>query len=117
MVRRLISLPFLVMTAWALTLAWLLGDMRFQLFLAPKFKVLIYAGAALSLLFALGAADRPGGKQRDHIVKGLFLLLPILFIFSAGDSTLGNFALSKRGVSPVQTAGSPPTPPENSPAG
>ena len=114
MVRRLISLPFLTMTAWGLTLAWLLGDERFQLFLAPKFKVLIYAGAALSLAFALGAAAQPGRKQRDHLLKGLFLLLPVLFIFSAGDTTLGNFALSKRGVSPVQTEASPSVSPGES---
>lgn len=103
MVRRLTTLPFLVMGAWTLTLGWLIADDRYQLFLAPKFEGLVIAGAVLSLVFAFGAAAGPATRVRDTLIKGLFLLLPVLFIFSSGEATLGNFALSKRGIPPVQT--------------
>ena len=102
MVRRLICLPCLVMAAWTLTLAWLITEDRYTHFLAPKFHLLVYTGAVLSALFTLGAALQPPQKSRDQLIRGLVLILPLLFILSAGDATLGSFAMSKRGISSGQ---------------
>ena len=106
MVRRIITLPCLVMAAWTLTLSWLIADDRFTHFLAPKFQILVYAGAALSLLFTIGAALLPPQNSRNQMIRGLILILPILFILSAGDATLGSFAMEKRGISSGQSLAS-----------
>lgn len=106
MARRLISLPFLSMVAWAATLGFLIYDDNYQFFLAPKFGFLIAAGLVLSAVFAVSFAGAGIYKDADHTVKGLTLILPILFICSAGDSTLGNFALSKRTITPLETTAS-----------
>lgn len=116
MARRLISLPFLSMAAWAVTLGFLVYDDTYQFFLAPKFGFLIVAGLVLSIIFTLSLALTDIYKDRDHAIKGLTLLIPILFICSAGDSTLGNFALSKRNITPLDIPASDPrtavTPPQ-----
>jgi len=108
MVRRLICLPCLALSAWTLTLGWLIVDDRYTHFLAPKFQLLVYTGALLSLLFTLGAALQPQESTRNQLVRGLILILPILFILSAGDATLGNFAMSKRGISSGRNVPSAP---------
>ncbi len=91
------------MAAWAATLGYLIYDDNYQFFLAPKFGFLIAAGLVLSLIYAVSLAGTGINKNADHIIKGLTLVLPILFICSAGGSTLGNFALSKRTVTPIET--------------
>lgn len=115
MVRHLISLPFLVMAAWTAVLAWLLYDLNYQLFLSPKFGFLVYISMALCLLFALSLTtlgrNANTHKPGDQLIKGLILLLPVLFIFSAGENTLGNFALSKRAITPLRTNTSQEAPP------
>ena len=106
---RLISLQFATMAAWTLTLGWLVVSDHYQLFLAPRFKFLVVAGGVMSLLFALGSLARPEpSAARNQLIKGAFLVLPILFILAAGDSTLDDFALSKRGLTPVQSNPSAP---------
>ena len=103
MARRLISLHFFSMAAWAATLGYLIYDDNYQFFLAPKFGFLIAAGLVLSLIYAVSLAGKGITKNADHTIKGLALILPILFIYSAGSSTLGNFALSKRTITPIET--------------
>ena len=114
MVRRLINLPFLAMTAWAATLGWLALDDNYQLFLAPRFSILIHAGLGLSLVFAASLAAAGSSRGRDHLLKGLILMLPILFIFASGNKTLGNFALSKRSMTPLEVNGPNNTDPTES---
>ena len=83
------------------------------IFLPPKFHLLVYTGAVLSALFTLGAALQPPQKSRDQLIRGLVLILPLLFILSAGDATLGSFAMSKRGISsgqPLAPASEPKAP-------
>lgn len=100
--KRLNPILF-VLLAWTGALAWLLTDDRYQLFLAPRFVFLIHASLAVSLLFVIGSFKSGLSAGKDQFIKGLILLLPLLYIASAGDSTLGNFALSKRTlVGPVQ---------------
>jgi uncharacterized repeat protein (TIGR03943 family) len=113
MARRLISLHFFSMAAWAATLGYLIYNDNYQFFLAPKFGFLIAAGLVLSLIYAVSLAGKGITKNADHTIKGLVLILPILFICSAGSSTLGNFALSKRTMTPIETKASemPPSVP------
>lgn len=103
MARRLISLHFFSMAAWAAALGYLIYNDNYQFFLAPKFGFLIAAGLVLSLIYAVSLAGKGITKNADHTIKGLVLILPILFICSAGSSTLGNFALSKRTITPIET--------------
>jgi len=100
---RLISLHFLSLAAWAATLGYLIYDDNYQFFLAPKFGFLIAGGLMLSVIYAVSLIGTGINKNADHTIKGLVLVLPILFICSAGGSTLGNFALSKRTVTPIET--------------
>jgi uncharacterized repeat protein (TIGR03943 family) len=96
-----------VLAVWIMALAWLLHEDRYQLFLNPKFGFLIYIslGVSLAFLVSLLASDRPVFPETGHLVKGLILALPIVFMGAAGEQTLGSFALSKRMVSPVQKTG------------
>jgi uncharacterized repeat protein (TIGR03943 family) len=90
------------MAAWAATLGFLIYDNNYQFFLAPKFGFLIAAGLVLSLIYVVSLIGTGINKNADHMIKGLTLVLPILFICSAGGSTLGNFALSKRTITPIE---------------
>ena len=89
-------LPALVMGVWAGMFAYLLFGERYQLFLKPEFSFLIIGGLTISCLFFPGLFRSGIPKDKDTTIKALFLLLPVLFIFSAGESTLGGYALSKR---------------------
>ncbi len=101
-----ISGPMVVLAAWIMALAWLLNGDRYHLFLNPKFGFLIYIslGVSLAFLVSLLMSDRPVFPETGHLVRGMILLLPILFMGAAGDQTLGGFALSKRMMAPVQDA-------------
>lgn len=112
MARRLISFPFLVMLAWTVFLGWLLKDSQYQLFLAPKFGFLIYLSFFLSIAYLLSLGVKKIENRTDHFLKGMILILPILFSVLAGESTLGHFALSKRIIAPVQTGSTQPLEPE-----
>lgn len=105
--RQLISLPFLVMAAWSCTLAWLSYNQQYQLFLAPKFSFLVYTGLFMSLVYTVRIGTTLFRTGKDQMIKGMILFLPVLFIFSTGDNTLGNFALSKRSMAPLATESSP----------
>jgi hypothetical protein len=58
MARRLISLHFFSMAAWAATLGYLIYNDNYQFFLAPKFGFLIAAGLVLSLIYAVSLAGK-----------------------------------------------------------
>lgn len=105
--RQLISLPFLVMAAWSCTLVWLSYEHQYQLFLAPKFSFLVYTGLFLSLIYTVRIYAARFRTGKDQTIKGIILFLPVLFIISTGDNTLGNFALSKRSMAPLVTESSP----------
>lgn len=89
-------LPPLVLAAWAGMFGFLLIGGRYQLFLKPEFEFLIIGGLVISGLFLFGILGKGIPRGQDTGIKALFLLLPILFIFSAGENTLGSYALSKR---------------------
>ena len=101
--------PLTAMTCWILTLVFLLTDDRFHLFLKPKFGILIHISLLISICFALSIiAFRTPLVVPDSLLKGMILLVPVVFILTAGDRTLGGFALSKRTlVSPEKTGISP----------
>lgn len=102
-----ISGPVVVLAAWIMALAWLLKDDRYHLFLNPKsgFLIFISLGVSLAFLVSLLMSDRPVFPETGHLVRGMILMLPILFMVAAEDQTLGSFALSKRMMAPVQDTG------------
>jgi putative membrane protein len=104
MVLTRISGPVVVLAAWIMALSWLLHDDRYQLFLNPKFGFLVYISLGVSLVFCISllASRRPRFPETGHLVKGMILMLPILFMGAAGSHTLGSFALSKRMLTPLQ---------------
>ncbi len=89
-------LPPAIMAAWAGVFVYLLINDQYLLFLKPDFLFLILGGLLLSSLYFWGFLGKMLPADSDHTVKGLFLLLPILFIFSAGENSLGSYTLSKR---------------------
>jgi uncharacterized repeat protein (TIGR03943 family) len=60
---------------------------------------------SLAFLVSLVMSDRPVFPETGHLVRGMILLLPILFMGAAEDQTLGSFALSKRKIAPIQDTG------------
>ncbi|HCY85521.1 MAG TPA: TIGR03943 family protein [Desulfobacteraceae bacterium] len=116
-VKRL--LPALVLAVWFFALAWLIRDDHFQLFLKPDFKWLIYTGMIISLVLTAGLISKGISRMpvpKHAWIKGLILLLPIGFIFSAGENTLGEYALSKRVMVIPGAAETPLNPTITSPA-
>ena len=93
------------MAAWTLTLVFLLTDDQYCLFLKPRFGILIHISLFILILFSFSLVTlRPKPRVPDSLIKGMILLVPVVFIFSAGDRTLGGFALSKRPLtSPEKT--------------
>nr|NJM03275.1 hypothetical protein [Desulfobacula sp.] len=105
-------LPFAAMACWILTLAFLLTDNRFHLFLKPQFGILIHISLWISICFALSLlAIRPSLAAPDSLIKGMMLLVPVVFILTAGDRTLGGFALSKRPLAAPEPPGNRLLPP------
>lgn len=96
-------LPLAVFLIWLVTLAWLLWDDHFQLFLKPSFKSLVTAGILFSLLLCIGLVvhlfqSKHTGPVKHSWLNGLILLLPVIFIFPAGENTLGEYAMQKRSM-------------------
>ncbi len=89
-------LPPAIMAAWIGVFIYLLINGQYLLFLKPDFVFLILGGLAVTSLYLWGFIGKTLPIDKDHTVKGLFLLLPILFIFSAGENSLGSYTLSKR---------------------
>ncbi|MCA1794928.1 MAG: TIGR03943 family protein [Desulfobacteraceae bacterium] len=102
MVVKRISGPLVVLVFWIGALAWLLLDDQYQLFLAPRFGFLIYISLGACAVFCISLLAEPPGSGKDQLIKGMILLLPIVFMGAAGDSTLGSFALSKRSLTVAQ---------------
>ena len=98
--------PFTALACWILTLVFLLTDDRFHLFLKPQFGILVHISLWISIGFALSlVAFRPPPGVPDSLIKGMMLLVPVVFILTAGDRTLGGFALSKRPLAAPETTG------------
>lgn len=108
----MVNLPFLVMAAWITTSGFLLQDDRYYLFLKPQFGILIYISLVILTLFAASILTlKTKLWVTDSLIKGMILLVPVLFIFSTGDQTLGGFALSKRTLSSPGKKDPQPAPP------
>ncbi len=93
------------------TFSWLLWDDNFQFFLKPSFKILVIAGLVFSVSLWGGLAvhlfqSKHTGTVKHSWINGLILVLPVLFIFPAGQNTLGEYAMQKRSMagSAVQKA-------------
>ena len=106
------SMPLVVMVLWIIALGFLINGDQYTLFLKPEFGILIYISLLICSLFAASLLiSKIKHHVQDAMVKGMITLLPILFILSTGDNTLGGYALSKRTlVSPQKTDSRPPGP-------
>lgn len=96
-------LPLFVFSIWLMTLSWLLWEDNLQLFLKPSFKGLVTAAFMFSLLLCVGLVahlfqSKDTGTGKHSWLNGLILLLPVLFIFQAGQGTLGEYAMQKRSM-------------------
>ncbi|MFH2092763.1 MAG: TIGR03943 family protein [Pseudomonadota bacterium] len=100
-----VSMPFAVMAAWVITSGVLIYNNRYYLFLKPQFGILIYLSLFICSLFAVSFLfSKTKHHAQDSMIKGMITLLPIAFIFAAGDNTLGSYALSKRTMAaPLKT--------------
>jgi putative membrane protein len=88
----------IVLFIWTLTFSYLIWDDNYTLFIKPSFGFLIYSGLIISVLFAMGSFfdSHESPRSGTEILNALFILLPVIFIFSAGDKTLNSATLSKR---------------------
>jgi len=106
-----VNMPFLVMAAWIITFGFLLKDDQYHLFLKPQFGVLIYISLMILTLFAVSMFTlKTQFRVSDSLIKGMILLVPVVFIFSTGDQTLGGFALSKRTLTSPEKKDPQPAP-------
>lgn len=96
-------LPLTAFSIWMITFSWLLWDDNFQFFLKPSFKGLVIAGLVFSVSLWIGLAvhmfsSKHPGTVKHSWINGLILVLPVLFIFPAGQNTLGEYAMQKRSM-------------------
>lgn len=110
MVKQGVFIPIpaaAVLLIWVAASGFLLLDGHYQLFLSPRFGILIWISLAILCLYTTSLFFyQPIQPVKDALIKGAVLLMPILFIFSTGDRTLGGYALSKRPLTspnPLQT--------------
>ena len=95
--HKWISMPLLVMLIWIMAFSGLLYGDHFTLFLKPGFGFLIHISLFISILFAVSfVLTENRTRQNDTLLNAMIMLVPVIFIFAAGDNTLGDFALSKR---------------------
>lgn len=87
----------IVLCMWAMTFGYLIWEDNYTLFLKPDFSFLVYAGLVICLLFFVSGFFKKGLVfSRQSIINGTIIILPVIYILLAGDSTLGTHALSKR---------------------
>ncbi|MFH2057979.1 MAG: TIGR03943 family protein [Pseudomonadota bacterium] len=97
------SMPLAVMGAWIIAFGFLIYNNRYYLFLKPQFGILIYFSLFICSIFAVSFLfSETKHHIQDSMIKGMITLLPIAFIFAAGDNTLGSYALSKRTMAAPQ---------------
>jgi uncharacterized repeat protein (TIGR03943 family) len=97
----------LVLTAWMVGLALLLGFGRYSLFIRAQLWPLVLCNVLILLLFVIAMIFRPIHGSSNRItptgwVRGGMLLLPLLYMSSllsgAAASGLNSFALQKRSL-------------------
>ena len=103
-------MPLAALVIWSAILAWLIMDGNYQLFLTPSFKGLILTSLVIAPALAAGLVFTGLPRQNLSWLKGLILILPVGFILMAGDNTLGEYALRKRGMAPPDLGGTESTP-------
>jgi len=93
-----IIFQILMFVAWAAGLGYLIYDSNYGLFLKPEFGPLIWISLGITLVFIISLIPliSSGVSQHQILIKGIILILPLGFILSSGDQTLGSYALSKR---------------------
>ncbi len=100
MVKHRFSIPVptaAVLLIWTATSGFLLLDDRYLLFLSPRFGILIWISLIVLCLYTISLFPSQQIRPVKYtLIKGAILLMPILFIFSDGERTLGGYALSKR---------------------
>lgn len=94
------ALPLIALVAWTAGLVYLIVDDNYVLFLKPKFHALVWISLVIALVFIVsllpGTFSGTLPEQKHPWVKAMILVLPLVFIIGAGQSTLGTYALSKR---------------------
>lgn len=103
-------MPLAALTVWSAILAWLIMDGNYQQFLTPSFKGLILTSLVIAPALAAGLVFTGLPRQNLSWLKGLILILPVGFILLAGDNTLGEYALRKRGLAPPDLGGTESAP-------
>ena len=111
-IKRL-NLRQIVLFIWVLTFSYLIWDDNYTLFIKPSFGFLIYSGLIIGVLFAIGSFldSHESPRSGTEILNALFIILPVIFIFSTGDKTLNSATLSKRTLVMPSSLGGEATPP------
>ena len=101
---------------WSAALLYLLITGRYTMFLRPEFDVLLILAHFIAMGFMIAAlpGERPAIMDIEGALRAVVLLVPILFLVSLSEGTLGSRAFTNRFVGPsgmtVGRAGSPAQP-------
>jgi uncharacterized repeat protein (TIGR03943 family) len=87
-----------ILLAWLAAYAWLLAGDRYQAFLSPRLRPLLYGALALLVLLLLASVVRrpgPRGGAAGWLRAGV-LVLPLLFLGMVQGRALSSYAADKR---------------------
>ena len=95
--RHLLPICFFL---WMILFGSLLIGQNYTLFLRPSFAFLIYLGLTICALFLASYLYQEPPLSTEatfpYLIKGLLFILPIIYMLSYNQETLGTFALKKK---------------------
>ncbi|BBO83661.1 hypothetical protein DSCO28_42270 [Desulfosarcina ovata subsp. sediminis] len=101
-------LPPLLFGIWASVLVYLLASQRYTAFLRPGFGLLLALAHFIAMGFMIAAlpGERPAKSDVCAVLRTMVLLVPIIYLMSMPETTLGGRAFTNRFVGPSgMTAG------------
>jgi uncharacterized repeat protein (TIGR03943 family) len=92
----------MVFGIWTYVLIYLVVTQRYTDFLRPEFGILLALAHFIAMGFMLAAVGRKRIAETDFsgVVRGLVLLLPVLYLFAMPDSMLAGNTFKNRFVGP-----------------
>ena len=107
--QRLKKPQAVIFLCWSAAIVWLVLGGRYQLFLRPSFWFLLVMGFVVLFAFLVVTLLKVGAT--GHAAKGpivwtrfALLMLPLLYLIAAGDTSLGSHAFRNRSA-PVDLVG------------
>ncbi|WP_319406537.1 TIGR03943 family putative permease subunit [uncultured Desulfosarcina sp.] len=104
---------------WSASLLYLIASQRYTAFLRPGFRLLLVLAHFIAMGFMIAAmpGERPSRLDFSGVLRAVVLLVPILFLMTMPEATLGSRAFKNRFVGTAGITAALPGPPAPPPRG